>query len=152
MQGFAVRINHADLLTEALPEAILRLLGDQRYAQAAAMVSVKLRARKRTPVQEAAGASAHPFVHTHAVAQQQPSQCALLAAADWVEHALATHGEAYLMTPEDELTVVQRHNIDVIATYLGGACIALFAVWQVLWRVGATVLASAAPRQKSKVV
>lgn len=52
-----MRISHADILTEALPEAILHLLGDRRYAQAAAMVSVKLRARKRTPVQEAAGVS-----------------------------------------------------------------------------------------------
>jgi hypothetical protein len=76
----------------------------------------------------------------------------LLAAADWVEHALATHGEAYLMTPDDELTFVQRHNIDVIATYLCGAGLALFAAWQLLHWVAAAVLAAAAPSQKSKSV
>lgn len=77
---------------------------------------------------------------------------ALVAAADWVEHALATHGEAYLMTPEDELTFVQRHNIDVIATYLCGACAVLYAVWQLLRCVAAAVLGAAAPGQKLKSV
>ena len=33
----------------------MRVLGDRGYGRAAAMISVKLRARKRTPLQEAAG-------------------------------------------------------------------------------------------------
>lgn len=36
--------------------------------------------------------------------------------ADWVEHALDTKAEPYLMTPEGELSFVVRHNLDVIAT------------------------------------
>ena len=59
LQGFAVRISKADLTGERLEEAVLEVLSDTRYATAAAGVSRKLRARKRAPVQEAAGAHCH---------------------------------------------------------------------------------------------
>jgi hypothetical protein len=57
-QGFGKRIEHSDIGTDALPAAILEVLGRPQYAAAASAISVKLRARKRTPVQEAAGAPA----------------------------------------------------------------------------------------------
>ena len=46
-QGFAVRIKHADLMGEGLPEAVLKVLNGPQYAAAAKGASVKLRARKR---------------------------------------------------------------------------------------------------------
>ncbi len=56
LQGFAVRIEHADLTGGGLFEAVTRVLDSPQYAAAAKGVSVKLRARKRTSVQEAVGA------------------------------------------------------------------------------------------------
>ena len=32
---------------------------------------------------------------------------------DWVEHVLETDAEPYLRTPEEELSFVARHNLDV---------------------------------------
>jgi len=55
LQGFAVRIGHEDLTGSGLKQALSKVLGDSKYATAAAGISVKLRARKRTPVQEAVG-------------------------------------------------------------------------------------------------
>ena len=51
-----MRVRHRDIGTEAFPAALTELLGNGRYAAAATAISVKLRARKRTPVQEAVGA------------------------------------------------------------------------------------------------
>ena len=38
---------------------------------------------------------------------------------------MATQGEAYLATPEADMTFVERHNVDVIATimFCGGAIV-----------------------------
>ncbi len=52
----AVPVRHSDIGTEAFPAALAELLGNGSYAAAARRISVKLRARKRTPVQEAVGA------------------------------------------------------------------------------------------------
>lgn len=52
----AVRVRHADIGTEAFPVALRLVLLDGSYAAAAKRVSVKLRARPRTPTQEAGGA------------------------------------------------------------------------------------------------
>lgn len=60
-QGFAVRVRHTDIGTAAFPAAVARVLSNGSYAAAARKVSVKLRARKRTPVQEAVGASLAPL-------------------------------------------------------------------------------------------
>ena len=59
MQGMAARISRKDLLTPAFGEAIQKVLQDPGYAAAAAEISRKLRARQRTPKQEAAGMSSH---------------------------------------------------------------------------------------------
>ena len=64
MQGFGVQISHADVLTDALPAAVMHVLSNARYAEAARRMSVKLTARKRTPVQEAAGAGMLLFLPT----------------------------------------------------------------------------------------
>ncbi len=51
----AVRITHKDILTSAFGEAIRKVLQEPSYRAAAGLISRKLRARKCTPVQEAAG-------------------------------------------------------------------------------------------------
>ena len=38
-----------------------------------------------------------------------------LRCADWMEHVMATNGEPYLRTPEDELSFIARTSIDVHA-------------------------------------
>ncbi|CAL5228006.1 g11061 [Coccomyxa viridis] len=54
-RGMGVKISKEDITTSAFREAIHKVLTDPSYAAAAARVSRKLRARKRMPVQEAAG-------------------------------------------------------------------------------------------------
>ncbi len=93
-QGFAVRVLHSDIGTAAFPAALAQVLGNGSYAAAARKVSVKLRARKRTPVQEAVGASLTPltFMCVIDIAQvviqgwQTQSQSAI-----WIGHTY-THG------------------------------------------------------------
>ncbi len=50
-----MRISHEDITVPTIVEAIQKVLQDPSYTAAARRVSKKLRARKRTPVQEAAG-------------------------------------------------------------------------------------------------
>ena len=63
LQGFAVRISHADLTGDGLLKAALEVLSNPKYAAAAGGVSVRLRTRKRTPVQEAIGAACSSLFH-----------------------------------------------------------------------------------------
>ena len=56
LQGFGVRLCPMQAGTPAFREAIMEVLSNPRYAKAAQAMSVKVRARKNTPVQEAAGA------------------------------------------------------------------------------------------------
>ena len=46
--------------------------------------------------------------------------------ADWVEHVLETKGYPYLKTPEDELSFIVRHNLDVYAFLAAALYLALF--------------------------
>ena len=86
MQGFGLRISHADLLTDALPEAIRHLLGDSQYADAAAKVSTQLRARKRTPAQEAAGrqSAQHGGAPIHTCMHAKTSNALLTLQIGWI--------------------------------------------------------------------
>lgn len=54
-QGLGLRIRHADLLTERLPQSLTGVLTEPSFASAARNLQVKLRARPRTPTQEAGG-------------------------------------------------------------------------------------------------
>ena len=56
LQGMGVRVNHRDIGTPAFGQAIRRVLEEPSYRAAAALISRMLRARRQTPVQEAAGA------------------------------------------------------------------------------------------------
>ena len=60
-------------------------------------------------------------------------------ASDWVEHALATNAEPYLRTPDEELSFIVRHNLDVNAAVAVSAFAMLALVWQVL-RVASRLL------------
>ena len=50
---------------------------------------------------------------------------------DWVEHALETDVEPYLRTPEEELSFIVRHNIDVNACIAGASSGLLYVLWQI---------------------
>ncbi|EIE24827.1 UDP-Glycosyltransferase/glycogen phosphorylase [Coccomyxa subellipsoidea C-169] len=95
-RGLALRLNHEDLLTGQFSHTITRVLTERSFKEVAEKLSVKLRARPRTPTQEAA---------------------------DWIEHALATHGEAYLQTPDQDLSLFVRLSLDVWA-----ACLVVIAL------------------------
>jgi glucuronosyltransferase len=55
-QGFGVTVDPSQIGTRAFEAAILEVLLEPKYAHRANAVSRQLRARKRSPVQEAAGA------------------------------------------------------------------------------------------------
>lgn len=99
-RGFAVRVHHEDIGTERFLEKLRRILAEPSFREAAKRVSLKLRARPRTPTQEAT---------------------------DWVEHALATGGEAYLRTPEQDLSFIVKSSMDVWAACLSVAAMSLYA-------------------------
>ncbi len=62
LQGFGVRLNPMQAGMPAFGEAILEVLSNPRYAKAAQAMSIKIRARKNTPVQEAAGVQFHTLL------------------------------------------------------------------------------------------
>ncbi len=47
--------------------------------------------------------------------------------ADWIEHVLATRGEAYLRTPEEDLSPFVRLSLDVWAACLGSVALVIYA-------------------------
>lgn len=53
-------------------------------------------------------------------------------ASDWVEHVLATDAAPYLRTPDEELSFIVRHNLDMNAGVAAAACAMLALVWQAL--------------------
>ncbi len=59
-QGLALRLSHADIGTERFGEIIKRVLKEPTFTAVARRMSLKLRARPRTPTQEAAGESSLP--------------------------------------------------------------------------------------------
>ena len=63
-QGYGVRVDPRQAGTPAFEAAILKVLTDPKYGQAARALSVRVRARKDTPLQEAGGASADPKCRT----------------------------------------------------------------------------------------
>lgn len=60
LQGLGLRVSHADIFTDRLQEALERVLSEPSFTAAARNLQVKLRARPRTPTQEAAGESSSP--------------------------------------------------------------------------------------------
>ena len=63
-QGMGVRVRHKDIGTPAFSQALRKVLEEPGYRAAAARLSRMLRARRQTPVQEAAGARS-PNAHAH---------------------------------------------------------------------------------------
>ena len=58
VQGFGLQVDPTQAGTPAFQRALMAVLTDPQYAKAAKAMSVKIRARKNTPVQEAAGVPA----------------------------------------------------------------------------------------------
>ena len=54
--------------------------------------------------------------------------------ADWVEHVIATDGEAYLQTPEDDIPLVSLLLLDVLAFLAASAAVPAVLVWWGLHR------------------
>lgn len=131
VQAFGVQVDAANIGTPAFEAAIMQVLEAPKYRQAAKVVSVRLRARKRTPVQEAAGeaynVATNPVVFVCIL--REPGVC-WPAHADWIEHVLETGGEAYMRTPEDELCMLVRRSIDTYGFVLCCLGVLLYIVWR----------------------
>ena len=54
--------------------------------------------------------------------------------ADWIEHTLATGADDYLRTPEADMGFVRQHNLDVVASCLAAALVAVTLTWRLLAR------------------
>ena len=48
-----------------------------------------------------------------------------LRCADWIEHVIATGGEPYLRTPENEMSLIVRNSLDVYTVIAAMCCLAL---------------------------
>ena len=70
-------------------------------------------------------------------------------ASDWVEHVLATDAEPYLRTPEEELSFIVRHNLDVHAAVAVSALAMLALVWQALRAASRLLLGSGQKLKRS---
>ena len=71
-------------------------------------------------------------------------------AADWIEHVMATGGEAYLRTPQDHLSIFARHSIDVYALLFACFAFAALLSWKLaLWVVRHAVRALSELKIKS---
>jgi hypothetical protein len=64
--------------------------------------------------------------------------------ADWIEHVIATGGEPYLQTPENEMTLVELWNLDIFALLLFAVLLVSSALWAFtracLWCIMASIL------------
>ena len=126
-------VDSSQIGAHAFEAAILQVLHDPEYTHRARAVSKQLRARKRTPVQEAAG-------HCPCQLSLQPSQACSVrghgryqracAHADWIEHVLETGGEAYMRTPQDDLSMVVRNSIDTYSFVIVCAVGVLYVGWK----------------------
>ena len=55
LQGLGVKINKLGIKSPAFRLALMAVLTEDKYTEAAMALSIKIRARKNTPLQEAAG-------------------------------------------------------------------------------------------------
>jgi hypothetical protein len=133
-QGFGLQVDASQIGTPAFEAAIMQVLEDPKYSQAAKVASVRLRARKRTPVQEAAGEVARPpssFTVTYnSVLSLLPFDTPSHGHADWIEHVLETGGEAYMRTPQDDLPVLVRHSVDTYGVVLCALGVLIYTTWR----------------------
>ena len=64
LQGIGLQLSPAQAGTPAFKDSLTEVLSNPKYTKAAKAMSVKIRARKNTPVQEAAGADPIPWRHS----------------------------------------------------------------------------------------
>lgn len=73
--------------------------------------------------------------------------------ADWVEHVLATGGDAYLHTPDQDLPLYVRLSLDMWAIVLAAAAVLLYTALKAVQLAAATIsTAMATNGSKSKAV
>lgn len=75
LQGLALRLHHEDIGTERFSRTIKRVLTEHSFKEVAKQLSVKLRARPRTPMQEAAGESSTSHGSCHARCDYNETPC-----------------------------------------------------------------------------
>ena len=83
MQGFGLQVDPTQAGTPAFQKALMAVLTDPQYTKAAKAMSVKIRARKNTPVQEAAGVPACSWL-CDCASQSCWRQCLVRVDVHWV--------------------------------------------------------------------
>ena len=61
----------------------------------------------------------------------------VMSCADWIEHVVETKGDPYLKTPDDELSYIVRHNLDVylaVAAFVGLLSFLALRLLRSVWR------------------
>eukprot|EP00884_Botryococcus_braunii_P010527 jgi/Botrbrau1/19476/Bobra.0338s0093.1 len=86
--GIMVPVEEGGIRAAPVLAALTAVLSNTSFKEAAMKISVRMRARPNTPLQEAA---------------------------DWIEHVIETRGEPYLQTPENYMTLWQLWSLDVAA-------------------------------------
>ena len=59
--------------------------------------------------------------------------CFVALHADWIEHALEMEGESYLKTPEEDLSWLVLHSVDVYAAFVAASAAALAGLIASVW-------------------
>jgi hypothetical protein len=72
-----------------------------------------------------------------------------LALADWIEHVLATHGEPYLKTPDEDLPSLVRLSYDVYLTVAAALAAAAYLLAKAARWLFARLLAGSSRKQKT---
>lgn len=68
------------------------------------------------------------------------SMCVCVLCADWIEHVMETGGDPYLRTPEDRMSVIARHSLDVYGLVVACFGLAAFLIWKLLRVVAGSLL------------
>eukprot|EP00884_Botryococcus_braunii_P010528 jgi/Botrbrau1/19477/Bobra.0338s0094.1 len=100
--GIMFRRSKEGIDGDKLHAALVHVISDQQFKAAAQTISVRMRARTRTPLQEAA---------------------------DWIQHVITTGGEPYLQTPENEMSLIELWNLDVAALLLVAVLLIAAIMW-----------------------
>ena len=123
VQKFGVQVLPSQISKPAFLAAILEVLTTPSYADTAQAMSVKIRARKRTPAQEGAGEEAFSGYLTEMLLASARSEVldsvwlikSGIVHADWIEHAIETKGEPYLWLPAEDLPFFPHSTIATFA-------------------------------------
>ncbi|EDW38374.1 GL12557 [Drosophila persimilis] len=100
--GFGITVKYHQLEAPLLRSAVERITSDASYAEKAREMSNRFRDQLAAPLDRAVY---------------------------WVEHVTRQKGARYLRSACQDLSLVEYHNIDVLATFFGGLSLVIVLLW-----------------------